>query len=344
MLITFCNNKKKNGYKIKEPENLKVVTIIKEKKISSSSIKNKLFECLYNKAHVEDYLREKCYDICCKPITEISSEDIEASYKILHDIEQCILYNIEGDLFQLSQQYFLKIPDFLSSMKSSIINTHKKLKQKSELLLEIEYFKHIFTSFPSTLPSIELLEKDSEIYDLILSNITSATNLSTQLIKVQVENIFSITDNKNSSIRGNRQLLWLKANPHCFPYMLSKGFISQPIISPSSPYEFNKGFYFYDNIYSLLPDTGNAILLLCDVALGNNLVKFHEDIFFQDSAYDSVKGFGKIYSSNFKEHQDTKIATDFKIKDDCCAFPFTLYSVYDSGQISPKFIVKFSLE
>ena len=121
---------------------------------------------------------------------------------------------------------------------------------------------------------------------------------------------------------------------------MSQGFLNFPIYFPSTPYEFNKGYYFADNICAILSESGEAVLLLCEVALGNTLKKFQPDFLFSDKNYDSVFGIGKAYPSEYKSIDEALFAFKFKSAITQFSFPFDLISVYDPDQIVAKYIVK----
>lgn len=98
---------------------------------------------------------------------------------------------------------------------------------------------------------------------------------------------------------GNRKLLWHGSGISNFLGILSQGMRIAPPEAPSTGYMFGKGVYFADLLQkSLAYSAGykNQLVLLCEVALGNQLELYHnEDVTSKTlgSKFHSVKGMGK---------------------------------------------------
>lgn len=296
---------------------------------------------LNNKDLVEEYLKNKGFDICCKHITDISTEELLYSHNILYEIEQVLLYRSQKDIQALSQMFYSKIPHFLQDLKLFAIDSVEKLKEKTELIIEIQYFQCIYNPI-NVKKTLKALNPTEDSYKAISLSISSSNMLNTPK-KLVIDKIYSITPNENSSIRGNKHLLWAKYTSHCIPSILQSSFIIPPLNSPSLPFDFNKGVYFYDNIHAIVSENPEYVLLMCEVALGRPLEKFSSDFLFSDKAYDSVIGMGKVYPVEYKELDDCIIPIKYSIGVAQIEYLFNVYSVYDLGQIGLKYLVKISL-
>ena len=347
MFHQIASKKKKEGYKpmkssppIKPTPKSAPKSKSKPKKIQKTDFSDDLCSYLFNSTLIEKYLQEKGYDICCNPLSSISNDDLDHSYRILSEIEQSLLYHSRADIGDLSKAYYSKIPHFLSSLKSSILDTPQKITKQVDLLSEIQCFKYLYST--AERPILLSLERTQEIYTKICNSIKSAVELSSPNKSIVIEGICSIFPEKKTSIRSNRKLLWLKVQSHCIPYILANGLSLPPEQAPSVAFELNKGIYFSDNASAVMNDASQCALVLCDVALGNCCEKFNADFLFNSREYDSVKGCGKYYPSSFYSIEEALLAESFKAEVSSIHFLYNVYSVYDVGQVSMKYVVKIS--
>ena len=83
----------------------------------------------------------------------------------------------------------------------------------------------------------------------------------------------------------NKKLLWHGSRLTNFVGILSQGLRIAPPEAPATGYMFGKGVYFADmssksaNYCFTSKDNNTGILLLCEVALGNESVKLHADYY-----------------------------------------------------------------
>ena len=166
----------------------------------------KLQKFLFDKPKIEEFLHRKMFDICCKPIVSITKAELIDSSYMLFKIEQMLLYNENFDINDLSQKFYSKIPHFLQNMKRAVIDSSEKIKEKAELLMEIEYFQYIFTN--DTVPSkVVSVDFHSEVFSLINESVQSALLTSSPTKQVKVQKVYKVNSSPSSSIRGNQQLL-----------------------------------------------------------------------------------------------------------------------------------------
>lgn len=80
---------------------------------------------------------------------------------------------------------------------------------------------------------------------------------------------------------GNRKLLWHGSGVSNFLGIMSQGLRIAPPEAPSTGYMFGKGVYFADMLgksFQYSQGFKSQLLLLCEVALGNQLELFHNEM------------------------------------------------------------------
>lgn len=95
--------------------------------------------------------------------------------------------------------------------------------------------------------------------------------------KLEIEEAYEVCrngeDKKFKENLGNKKLLWHGSRITNFVGILSQGLRIAPPEAPSSGYLFGKGVYFADMVSKSLgyccPTNKTALILLCEVALGN---------------------------------------------------------------------------
>lgn len=109
---------------------------------------------------------------------------------------------------------------------------------------------------------------------------------------------------------GNKMLLWHGSRITNFVGILSQGLRIAPPEAPSTGYLFGKGIYFADmaakSACYCYPSNGIALILLCEVALGNpnELCNFDYNAANLPSDKHSTKGCGMTIPSDFKTTKD----------------------------------------
>lgn len=143
----------------------------------------------------------------------------------------------------------------------------------------------------------------------------------------------------------NRQLLWHGSYLTNFVGILSNGLKIAPPEAPSSGSNFGKGLYFADAIaksvgYCSFSD-GTALLLLCEVALGNSMnVTTPTNITHLPNGTHSVQATGRWSMSGFKARSDGLLIPYGKlIQNKQLPLQFNEFIVYNEAQVRIKYLV-----
>ncbi|OMJ91530.1 hypothetical protein SteCoe_5901 [Stentor coeruleus] len=341
-------NKKEKNKKKKHPiENLdlsveknqkKSPDDLKREKAQKNNLKS-MWGFLLDKKLIKSYLQDKGYNISMKSLKKISFDDIEEGHKILKIIEKVFLYAEDKSIKDLSKNFYNLFPHFLQNLKVYEIDSSDKLKSKEDLLLEIEYFKFLYSPSIIDCPIFNEVMPGENLYESIYRSISASLSIAPISKNVILDHVFEIPDSVNKSICCNKALLWSKHSKHTIPRILKKGFIMPGDESPSLPYTYGKGIYCYDSLVPILPDSGRMVFILCDVALGKAYESFTQDFMFQKGNYDSVKGIGMIQPNTFVTARDRRFPVTFKINT-FIHFVYNIYGVFSREQITPVALVE----
>ncbi|CAG8809596.1 19643_t:CDS:2, partial [Dentiscutata erythropus] len=201
------------------------------------------------------------YDASKLPLGKLSKNTITQGFQVLKRIEAVLVNIDQGNLEQLSNEFYTVIPHSFGMRTPPIISTLDLLKEKLDMveaLGEIEIAASLIKSADSkinlldshynslNLEKMEPLDHDSEEFKLILKYVKN-TQGSTHYCKVEVLDVFSIErqgENERFSKYSNlhnRMLLWHGSRRTNFAGILSQGLRIAPPHVPSSGYMFGKG-------------------------------------------------------------------------------------------------------
>lgn len=344
-------NKKEKSKKKKQPiENLDMNADKNEKspKKSADDLKREkaqkaksksMWNFLIDKKLIKNYLKDRGYNISMKSIKKTSLDDIEEGHKILKEIEKVFLYAEDKSITDLSKSFYNLFPHVLQNLKVFEIDSLDKLKSREDLLLEIEYFKFLYSPSVIDFPIFNEVVAGESLYESIYRSISAALSIAPISKNVVLDHVFEIPDVANRSICCNKALLWSKYYNNTIPRILNKGFIMPGDESPSLPYTYGKGIYCYDSLVPILPTSGRMVFVLCDVALGKAYESFMQDFMFQKGTYDSVKGIGMIQPNTFVTVRDRKFPVTFKMNT-FIHFVYNVYGVFNREQITPIALVE----
>lgn len=315
--------------------------------------------------------------------TQISSADsiLKQIKKFLENIVKCNeICRLETEqnnfLMNLSSKFYTYVPSsFGRKKKPPVINNNKLIGEYTNMLDELR-------SIIKTIQIINLSKKDitKHYYDTIYENLCAEiTPLNKESImwvnikkyiknthgpshkfKIQLIDIYEInrkSSNNYESINqiGNKMLLWHGSRMTNYCSIFQNGLVLNPenLGAVLTGKMFGQGIYL-TNVFSksvgyTACETSNDIgaILLCEVALGNQLIKLSADYtisndFLKKNGYDSVYAKGKYSASKFITSGDMKIPNYYlsESKEE----RLLLYDemvIYNTDQLILKYLVLF---
>ncbi|CAG8726594.1 11589_t:CDS:2, partial [Racocetra persica] len=262
-----------------------------------------------------DTMVELNYDASKLPLGKLSKSTITRGYEILKIIEAVLTNAEDGDLVELSNDFYTVIPHNFGFNKPPIINNIPILKTKMamvEALGEIEIASSLIKNADISKNPLDAnydllglermvpLDHDSEEFKLILKYLKNTQGVMHQT-KLEILDVFDIERQgemeryKTYSKLHNRMLLWHGSRRTNFVGILSQGLRIAPPHVPVSGYMFGKGVYFADCVSKSAnychAHYGDKIgfMLLCEVACGDMLELVSSDY----DAGEKVKKQGK---------------------------------------------------
>ncbi|CAG8733027.1 17659_t:CDS:2, partial [Dentiscutata erythropus] len=264
------------------------------------------------------------YDASKLPLGKLSKSTITQGYKILKSIESVLTSEGDGDLVELSNDFYTVIPHNFGFNKPPIINSIASLKLKMamvEALGEIEIASSLIKNADVSKNQLDAnydllglermvpLDHDSEEFKLIL-NYVKNTQGATHYTKLEILEVFDIERQgekeryKPYSKLNNRMLLWHGSRRTNFVGILSQGLRIAPPHVPVSGYMFGKGVYFADCVsksanYCCTGYGDNiGFMLLCEVACGDMLEFLTSDYYADEKVKKQgkhcAKGLGQV--------------------------------------------------
>jgi poly [ADP-ribose] polymerase len=146
----------------------------------------------------------------------------------------------------------------------------------------------------------------------------------------------------------NKLLLWHGSRITNFVGILSQGLRIAPPEAPVSGYRFGKGCYFADMSSKSLgycyPSGNTALILLCEVAVGNPNVVKNSDSSFCLANLPKGKHSTKYLGSTFPPEESYITHENVKIPigkpSNVNGWDFNEYIVYDTNQVKLKYLLK----
>ncbi|UDD55742.1 hypothetical protein AFCA_003335 [Aspergillus flavus] len=230
-------------------------------------------------------------------------------------------YNAAAE--DLSNQYFTTIPHVFGRNRPPVLNSDQHIKKEIELLEALTDMEVANGIMKESKDADTIHQLDRQFQSLKMQEMTPLDHSSTEFIELEnylnqsrasthhfrynVVNIFRIerdgeNDRFNSSKYGkiknsDRRLLWHGSRSTNFGGILSQGLRIAPPEAPVSGYMFGKGVYFADmssksaNYCCSYNSGGMALLLLCDVELGDPMLELDHSNY---NAGEDAKRDGKI--------------------------------------------------
>lgn len=240
------------------------------------------------------------------PLGKISEKQLNDAMKILNDLSNNFDKLTHDDIIDKSSEYYTLIPISCGMNKPPIINNMDIIKKYVDVintLLDIDIasnvinrgnnqenpidkvYKSIGTNIIHIDPS-----KHSKAHSLLQKYIKSTHAPTHSAYNLELLDAYAIKNgnwekNYNDFTQniGNKRLLWHGSRLCNFVSILTNNLRIAPPHVPANGYMFNKGLYFADSVsksanYCFTNRQNNiGILLLCEVALGEQLEKYYAD-------------------------------------------------------------------
>ncbi|CAG8831578.1 13268_t:CDS:1 [Gigaspora margarita] len=321
-----------------------------------------------------DAMVELNYDASKLPLGKLSKSTITRGYEILRSIEAVLINKEDGDLVELSNDFYTVIPHNFGFNKPPIINNIAALKTKMamvEALGEIEIASSLIKNADISknpldsnhdllgLERMVPLDHDSAEFKLILNYVKNTQGI-THHIKLEIIDVFDIERQgereryKPYSKLHNRMLLWHGSRRTNYVGILSQGLRIAPPHAPVTGYMFGKGVYFADcasksaNYCNANYGDKIGFMLLCEVACGDMLELIHGDYDAGENVRKKrkhcTKGLGQIIpdpkGAVYLENGTMIPCGKGMPADTSKSLYYNEYIVYDVDQIFQKYLLK----
>ena len=222
------------------------------------------------------------------PLGTISKKQIKMAFQILSKISDELNDSSKVKVLEkLSSKFYSIIPTISGMSKLPVIKSEKSVKKKQELLEILENMTvtakkmHINTISGKYLSLNCDIKEASKIDCCYIMEYFNNSISHKRKKKMSVSAIYSINRHNSELLNlHNKQLLWHGSRMENFVSILSRGLIINPdnVVKTGSMY--GNGIYFANCVLksaNYIGDSKIGILLLCEVALGNSVKKYHAD-------------------------------------------------------------------
>ncbi|KAI6173555.1 Poly [ADP-ribose] polymerase [Aphelenchoides besseyi] len=325
---------------------------------------------------MERQLKAMNFDSKKTPLGKLTKAQIQAGFKLLFEIEECLKNGDHSRLNELTSAFYTKIPHNWG-MKKPIVLDQPMLVQRALELLETltevqiaaEAMKEEDSAIEPKHPSdinyerlncpLKPLDKDHKTYKLVEQYLTN-TQGRTHHLHLKLLNVYEIDRPGESDVfKGdleNQTLLWHGSRISNWFGILYKGLKIAPPEAPVTGYMFGKGVYFADCVsksanYCNAYHKEHCFMTLAQVALGNMRPLKESDYNASDlpEGFHSTLGVGRQYP-NEKNTKTLQFGDGHKVKVPCgklieredkeCCLEYNEYIVYDTSQIRLRFLLE----
>lgn len=330
---------------------------------------------MFNVNSMKKTMKKFELDLERMPLGKLSHRQLMKAYETLSELEEILTNPGEIDrekILDVTNKFYTIIPHNFGLKEPLILDSLQLVKEKTKMidsLLDIELVYSlkkqtsqmysegvdiVDTHYESLKCNMEVLDKSSTDYQMIMHYMTN-TKGSTHEVSYELLDIIKVSRNTEAenfmSNLGNRKLLWHGSGIMNFAGILSQGLRIAPPEAPATGYMFGKGVYFADmftkSSFYCKVDSGEAYLLLCDVALGLEKNESHA-VGHSDRTivpYHSVKGVGVEFPDPTADYLHMEgyiipLGRPKKCKTHQSALLYNEYIVYNTKQIQLKYLVK----
>lgn len=317
------------------------------------------------------------YNVDKMPLGKLSKDNIKRGYEILKELYDEIKTGKkrQTEIVRLTNDFFSYIPhDFgFAHMSTFILDTEPKVKQKIEMLESLTEIKiattilneaktdenKIDSNYAKLNREIHPVDKDTDEFKVIDQYLQTTHGKHHTSYSLEIVDLFSVSSDMEN-VRytkdiHNKKLLWHGSRLTNFVGILSQGLRIAPPEAPVTGYMFGKGVYFADmssksaNYCFTSRDNNTGILLLCEVALGNENLKLHADYYAANlpEGKHSTKGEGKIQpdpnnevKSEFDKEVTIPMGPAVESTDSKYYLRYNEFIVYDIAQIKVRYLLR----
>jgi len=320
-------------------------------------------------------LQEMNLDVEKCPLGQLSKSQLQKGYLILRKIQKELEHgNRESHLIALSNDFYTCIPQNFGMKRPPLISHLLRLKEKVSLL---DALSELEVANSLSFRSLHLLEQNHPVdvhyselkcsleaadLDLVARLQTWVSNTTSPVHNMVITVNRAFTVNRQGEAARfwpfqclpNRKLLWHGSRATNFVGILSQGLRVAPKEAPAHGYMFGKGLYFADivskaaNYCCASRFSPEALLLLCEVALGNmHQVTKAKSYKRPPVGFHSVMGLGRTGVSEREEVQGVEMGTGGVAENEEVGFSdlkFNEFVVYDVGQVKMKYLLQCSVQ
>jgi len=307
------------------------------------------------------------------PLGKLSKRQIQSAYSVLTELLKLIeTSGTQTQFVDATNRFYTAIPHDFGMKKPPLLDTAEVIKQKTDMLdnlLEIEVAYSLLKGGDSGDDPItahynklkckmEPLDHSDEEFKRLVTYTANTHGSTHNMYDLEVLDILKITrEGEKQKFRPfrdlpNRKLLWHGSRTTNFAGILSQGLRIAPPEAPVTGYMFGKGVYFADMVsksanYCRTSKKDNvAIMILCDVALGNMYeLKQSEYITKLPKGKHSTKGLGRTCpdpSGSYTSKDGVEIpmgkGVDSGVTDS--SLLYNEFIVYDTAQVNMKYLFK----
>ncbi|KAG8183478.1 hypothetical protein JTE90_001045 [Oedothorax gibbosus] len=311
-------------------------------------------------------------DLKKMPLGKLSKKQIEMAYKVLCEAQQILVTGSNSaKITDVTNRFFTLIPHDFGMKKPPLLDSEEIIKSKIEMvdsLMEIEFAYNLIKSehndakdpidehYEKLNTDIEVLSKDSEDYERIHTYLKNTHAKTHSHYTLRLDEVFKINRHgENERYQKykdlhNKKLLWHGSRLTNYVGILSQGLRIAPPEAPVSGYMFGKGIYFADmvsksaNYCCTTRNNSTALMLLCEVALGNMYEKTHSEYIEKlPKGKNSTFGMGQT----IPDPKTKAVVGDVEIpygqpvvSDARSVLLYNEYIVYDVNQVNLKYLLK----
>lgn len=358
---------------IKFDQQKEVLDNLVESKLDSSVYA--MMKLICNEKTMKETMLKFSLDTDKIPLGRISKKQIRIASKILRELSALVESNGTSDkLIEASNRFYTMIPHSFDMKTIPVLNSTDMIQNKMQMLERLKEIEFTYSLLNETDENQNLLDslyekmnatiaplsQDSDEYKQIVTYAqqTNDDNLGCDCgccgeRTVLVKEIFKVDRHGEDDrfvrfAKSNRMLLWHGSNLTNFTGILSNGLKIAPADAELNGTLFGKGIYFADAIAKSACycgcETGVALLLLCEVELGDILeLQRPAQIKKLHSGKNSVKGIGNCHSPSMFTRSDGlqiplgNIEMDSQIDSN---LQFNEYIVYEEAQVKIRYLVK----
>ncbi|KAJ3414179.1 Poly [ADP-ribose] polymerase 2 [Chytridiales sp. JEL 0842] len=335
-----------------------------------------LIKLIFNLELMEREMAEIGYDAKKMPLGKLTKAHIEKGYLELKKIAEEIQKPSPSRplLEEYSNNFYTIIPHSFGFSRPPIIKDPAVVKRKLEMLeslADIQITTTLLSSMVDTTVNpidqkykslqcnLQPMDKSSHHFRLIEEYMQNTHGHTHSHYKLRIEDVFELERSDLFHEKGanmhNKKLLWHGSRITNFVGILSQGLRIAPPEAPVTGYMFGKGVYFADmvsksaNYCCTSRSNPTGLLLLCEVALGDEVKMFNAD-YNADAKVKKAKkhstwGMGRTMPdpSGYKTLENGVVVPCGKAKqstDAQCVLEYNEFIIYDISQVRLRYLIK----